>query len=113
LPDGETSYSVITGDELLFRNDGRGQTLAGHGSNMLMLIERTNGRCWMQPDAEISQSDAELGISSRRSTSTPISNNHRGGSNFGLFDGGVTFISETIAPEVFRELINGTAKERP
>jgi hypothetical protein len=104
MPDGETSYSVITGDELLFSNDGQGQPLAGRGSNMLMLVERSlDTVCWMQPDAEISQSDATIDIGS----------NHRGGGNFGLLDGGVTFISETISPEVFRELINGTAKERP
>jgi len=80
---------------------------------MLMLVERKNDPvCWMQPDAEISQADAELGISSR-SSSTPISSNHTGGCNFALRDGSVEFISETIAPELFRELVQGTAKEKP
>ena len=93
------------------QHDGQDAHVPRH--NMLMLVERKNDTvCWMRPDAEISQADAEKGISSR-SNSVPISSNHTGGANFGLLDGGVTFISETIAITVFQELLRGTAKERP
>ena len=85
----------------------------------LMLVERMNGTvCWMRPDAEISQADAELGISDRHSASTTIGSNHKdgwNGCNVGLLDGGVTFISETSDTKdvtAFQELIRGTAKER-
>ena len=128
--DGDTSYSVIIGDGLLFTNDGHGQTLAGHGPNMLLVVEHQESVCWMRPNAEISQTDAESGIGSSRrisgipihggpityksvATTTTIRSNHSGGCNFGLLDGGVTFISETIANETFVDLVRGTAKERP
>jgi len=112
MPDGHTSYSVIVGDELLFTNGGEGQKFGEHGPNILMLAERKNDTvCWMQPDAEILQTDAELGIS--HSSPTSIGSNHTGGANFGLLDGGVTFISETIDNATFVELVRGTAKKRP
>jgi len=112
LPDGDASYAVIVGDGLLFTDDGRGQTLAGHGRNMLMVVEHQESVCWMRPDAEITKALADLGIGSRRNTA-PISSNHTGGCNFGLLDGAVTFISETIEETVFQGLVRGTAKERP
>ena len=97
---------------------------------MLMVVERNDTVCWMQPNAEISQEEANLGISSSRCVAgfpmhggpiplvpavitTTISSHHTGGANFGLRDGGVTFISETLAADVFAELICGTTKERP
>jgi len=109
---GGTSYAVIVGDGLLFTNDGIGQTITERGRNMLMIVERSNATvCWMQPDAEISQANAELGIS--HSSSTQISNNHTGGANIGLRDGSVAFISEMEPPAFFGELVRGTAKEKP
>jgi hypothetical protein len=110
--DGEANYAVITGDNLLFGNDGKGRTLDGHGINMLMIVERKDGICWMQPDSNITQTDAELGIGGRSSTA-PISSNHSGCCNFALRDGSVIIISETILLETFIDLIRGTAKERP
>ena len=124
--DGESNYSVIVGDELLFTADGKGQPLDKCGPIILLLTERIFGVCWMQPDKEIAQADAENGVnrefltldntemsSSVSSAPVPISSNHSGGVNFGLRDGGITFISDTIDRNVFRKAIRGEAEERP
>ena len=118
--DGESNYTVIVGDELLFTNDGKGQPLDKCGPIMLLLAERKDGVCWMQPDAEMSQADAEKGVnrefsswSSGSGAPVPVSSNHTGGCNFVLRDGGVTFVSDTIDAGLFRDLVRGTAKERP
>lgn len=113
--DGDANYSVIVGEDLLFTADGKGQTVTGHGRNMMMLAERNNTAvCWMQPDGEITQSDAEIGVGHiSRTTTAPISSGHTGGCNFAMRDGGVTFISETMKPDDLAKLVRGTAKERP
>ena len=94
---------------------------------MLMIVESSPGVCWMQPDGEMLQVQAELGLDANldellhaqteagfdNASPVQIHSHHRGGANFGLLDGGVTFISETIAIEHFRELVRGTAQERP
>ena len=114
---GETNYSVIVGDDLLFTADGKGQPLDKCGPIMLLLAERKAGVCWMQPDAEIAQADAETGVYSEFNVVSrppePISSNHSGGVNFGLRDGGITFISESIDRNFFRKAIRGEAEERP
>ena len=112
LLDGDASYAVIVGDGLLFTADGRGQTLAGHGRNMLMVVEHQESVCWMRPDAEITKAQADLGIGSRRNPA-PVNSNHTGGCNFGRLDGEATYISETITADVFTELIRGTTKVIP
>jgi len=124
--DGESNYSVIVGDDLLFTTDGKGQPLDKCGPIMLLLAERKAGVCWMQPDAEIAQADAENGVNREfwtpgstemsshvSSAPVPISSNHSGGVNFGLRDGGITFISDTIDRNVFCKAIRGEAEERP
>ncbi len=111
LKDGETSYAVVTGDGLLFTEDGQGQTLAGHGVNMLMVVERNDAACWMRPAAEVPQTLAETGRIGKGPGS--VGSRHTGGANFGMRNGAVPFLSETINAEVFRNLIRGTAKERP
>ncbi|MCL2624279.1 MAG: DUF1559 domain-containing protein, partial [Planctomycetaceae bacterium] len=110
--DGDSQYAVIVGNDLLFDDTGRGRTLESAGRYMLMLVERKAGICWMQPDAEISQTDAELGISGR-STHAPIGSNHTGGANFALRNGSIAFISETVKQDAFVDLVRGTAEERP
>jgi hypothetical protein len=109
--DGDSHYAVITGDGLLFTGDGKGQTLAGHGINMLMVVERKEGICWMLPDSNMSQAVAEAGQINKGSAT--VGGYHTGGCNFALRDGSVIFISGTIRFETFIDLVRGTAKERP
>ena len=122
--DGETNYTVIVGDELLFTAAGKGQPFAKCGPIMPLLAERQNGVCWMLPDAEILQAEAETGVNYEfgnptamfgggSATAVPISSNHTGGCNFGLRDGGVMFISNTIEEGKFRKFIRGEAEEYP
>jgi hypothetical protein len=86
--------------------DGNGQTFDGHGRNMLMLAERKEGACWMQPDAEITQHVAETGHINTGSTS--ISSNHTNGANFGIRDGSVNFMSQTMSSGTFTGLVRGS-----
>jgi hypothetical protein len=106
--DGEASYAVIVGDELLFSGEGRGRALAGFPRNMILLTERKEGVCWMQPDAEIPQHIAETNLINKGTTS--VSSNHTGGANIGMRDGGTTFFSESIHDAAFVELIRGSEK---
>ena len=121
---GETNYAVIVGDELLFTAAGKGQPFAKCGPIMPLLAERNDGVCWMLPDAEILQAEAETGVNYEfgnptamfgggSATAVPISSNHTGGCNFGLRDGGVMFISNTIEEGKFRKFIRGEAEEYP
>ena len=104
--DGEANYSVIVDDDLLFGNDGKGRSLDGRKRHQIMLAERKGGVCWMQPDAEITQHAAETdGINK---TATSFGSNHTGGANFGLRDGGVNFLTETMNPNQLNDLIRGT-----
>ena len=103
---GDANYSVIVGDELLFGNDGRGRSLADSKRHVILLAERKEGVCWMRPDAEITQHDAETNIINK--TPASISSNHVSGANFALRDGGVNFLFETVNPDTFTNMIRGS-----
>ena len=109
--DGDSNYSVIVGDELLFGNDGRARSLADRKRHQILLTERKEGICWMRPDAEITQHVAETDCINK--TATSISSNHVGGANFGMRDGSVNFWSETICAGAFIELIRGSDTPPP
>ena len=104
--DGESNYSVIVGDDLLFGNDGKGRSLDGRKRHQVMLAERKEGVCWMRPDAEITQHAAETdGINK---TATSIGSNHTGGANFGMRNGSVYFLTDTMTPSRFNDFVRGT-----
>ena len=106
--DGETSYSVIVGDELLFDKEGRERLLTGLKRHVVLLTERKEGVCWMRPDAEISQQAAESDLINGSDTS--IGSKHTGGVNIALRDGSAGFMSETVSQDGFRELLRGSDK---
>ena len=109
--DGDSNYSVIVGDELLFGNDEKGRSLDGFGRNMFLVVERREGICWMNPDSDMTQTVAETGIVNKGLASA--GSKHTGGCNVALRDGSVAFISNTIDPDHFIELVRGTGKGLP
>ena len=111
--DGDSNYSVIVGDELLFGSDGKGRSLDGFGRYMFLVVERQEGICWMQPDSDMTQTVAETGIVNGGLASA--GSKHTGGCNVALRDGSMMFIFEVVGlkPDHFIELVRGTAKELP
>jgi prepilin-type processing-associated H-X9-DG protein len=106
---GHTTYSVVVGPEMPFEA-GQGKPLSKFGpksANMILIVERLKGACWMNPRRDVPQSVAGKGIG------IEIGSRHPGGANFGFRDGSVRFISETIDGEVFKKLLYGTADKIP
>ncbi len=96
MVDGGTHYSVIVRDDPTIGLDKR---------NMLLIVERKDAICWMKPDEEISQADAEIGIN--KSSTTPGSF-HTRGINVATKAGGVRFIAAELKDDKLREWIVGT-----
>ena len=109
--DGDSNYSVIVGDELLFGSDGKGRSLDGFKRYMFLVVERQEGICWMRPDSDMIQTVAETGAVNGGLASA--GSQHTGGCNVALRDGSVTFISTTIDSAHFIELVRGTDKALP
>jgi len=100
--DGKTNYTVIVGKDTPFGSDGKGKLAKDFSSSGILLAERRDAIPWMQPDAEISQIDAESG--------SMIGNLHYGGqANFGDLSGAVNG-QHITDPDQLRKLIRGTAK---
>ena len=114
---GETTYSVVVGPEMPFEA-GEGKKLADFGpdsEDMILLVERAEPVCWMDPAREISQAEAEMGINveydpltAPKPPANGIASPHPGGANFGLRDGSVRFLGETIYAQTFGDLLRGT-----
>jgi len=86
---------------------------------LILVVERAQPVCWMEPHQEISQTAAHAGIldptkssGNQESTSDGISSPHPGGALFGLRTGAVEFLSQTMLLEEFRRLLRG-ADKRP
>jgi hypothetical protein len=121
LQPGETNYCVIRGDETPFGDGGTGKALSDFGpesGGMVLVAEtRTSGN-WMNPNFDVTFDEAKTGINGTlhpdtkafTPSDTAIGSYHTGGANFGLRNGGVNFLSETIDPEVWERVITG--KER-
>lgn len=75
LKDGETSVTVVIGDDLLFTRTGKGKNLSEYvkrdcveSSNpipragILLVAQRATPVCWMKPDQEVSKENAIRGI---------------------------------------------------
>jgi len=130
--DGDSNYSVIVGDGLLFGNDGTGRLPARSKPHVILLTERLEGVCWMRPDAELSQAVAESGVNrslfrfddlghggteqeevSDSRGSGRISSRHLGGVNIAKRDGSVQFMSDTVNQNVFIDQICGSNAPMP
>lgn len=112
LPLGETTYSVVVGPDMPFGVAG-GKPLADFGpksASMILVVESTQGVCWMDPSRDIPQDTADAGINAGGGRRGGISSHHPGGANFGLRHGGCQFLSETIDAETFRALLRGESE---
>ena len=109
--DGCTHYRVIVGDQTAFGLDGNGRASKAFKKNMLLIVESKDAICWMRPNEEIAQAEAEILFDNR--TPTKISSHHVGGVNVAMKGGGVRFISQTISVDLWKNLVTGTDEVVP
>lgn len=115
LPPGQTTYSVVVGPETPFEG-GEGRKLADFGPKsaaMVLIVERKNSVCWMDPRQDVPYQIAKVGINSGHfgngiAAGFEIASQHTGGANFGLRGGASRFIPETIDQTIFEGLLTGT-----
>ncbi len=123
---GQTTYSVVVGPDMPFEA-GEGKRLADFGpdsDDMILVGERTDPVCWMDPTREVSQAAADEGIDARSFGSGPpgpgrIGSHHPGVANFGFRNGAVRPLSsaeddfdEVDRQELFKRLLRGTNTEK-
>jgi predicted nucleotidyltransferase len=88
-----------------------------NSDDMILLVERAEPVCWMDPVRELPQSIAEEGINPQATQvgsppgSRGIASHHPGGANVGLRNGAALFLSETLDLQHFREMLQGTYEE--
>ena len=112
LGDGETSYTVVIGEETAFNDSGTGRKLSDFGpksADLILLGEMQPARCWMQP-LEATWEDAKYLTTSRRA-SVLFSNAHSWGGNFAFRDGSVRFMSDTINTDKWNGMLLGIQLE--
>ena len=110
LRPGQTTYSVVVGEKTAFRA-GEGKSLDDLGMNLILVVERAQPVCWMDPTSKLAESVAFKGINRREEDVDGIGSPHPGGVNAGHRDGNVRFISETLDPLLLQGLLDGTAKD--
>ena len=138
LKEGETRYSVLLGDDGFFDASGVGKdptsmaTLPGREiARQLLVVERSDPVCWMQPDAELKIADylvdhtrpvpdpenpPETYIVDANGVPYDVSGvrkffgkvPHSGGINVVPYNGGSRFISETSSPDELESWLQGT-----
>jgi len=120
LDPGMTEYTIIIGPNTAFDEkpgDGNtGKRLDSFGpksANMILVAERVDPICWMDPTNEVTEGDALVGINrDSHGTSPPstgrLGSEHPGGIHVGLRSGAVTFISENIDDTILAGLLMGT-----
>ena len=109
--EGGTHYRVIVGNNTAFGLDGKGRASKAFKKNMLLIVESKDAICWMRPNEEIAQAEAEILFDNR--TPTKISSHHAGGINAAMKGGGVRFISQTISMDLWKNLVTGTDEVVP
>ncbi|WP_068142344.1 DUF1559 family PulG-like putative transporter [Roseimaritima ulvae] len=108
LPPGQTTYSVVVGEDTAFHRS-EGKALDDFGAHLALVVEREQAVCWMDPMSELPQSIAFEGINRNNAG---LGSLHLGGLNIGFRDGGATFISETYELSKLQGWLDGTAETR-
>jgi len=115
LSPGQTTYSVVVGPEMPLEG-AEGKKLAAFGPKsaaMILVVERTQPVCWMDPTQDVPQGVADVGIDKKQRRGGEIASPHPGGAIFGLRNAGCNFLSQDIDLDVFKGLLRGTVEEVP
>jgi hypothetical protein len=110
---GQTIYNVIEGETTAY-NGGKGKRLDSFGPNLVNLIlvsERSDPVCWMDPTQEVSLATAERGINVAGANG--LGSDHERGLHAALLSGAVRFLSMDIATDELRALLEGTIEHAP
>lgn len=108
---GQTTYSVVVGADVPFEAS-TGKRLADFGpesAHMILLVEQVKPGCWMDPQHDVSQMAAGMGINGPNSGRTVVGSQHPGGMNVGYRNGAVVYMPETVDFDSFRKALRGTA----
>ena len=103
LKEGETSYSVLLGDEGFFDESGVGKDFKERVKSadrdawsQALLVERGTPVCWMRPDAELQIADFIAdGKADVRKFFADKEKLHGGGMDYSTISGATRYISET------------------
>lgn len=110
LRPGRTTYSVVVGAKTAFRA-AEVKSLDDFGMTLMLVTEREQPVCWMDPTWELTEAVAFEGIN-REEGVDGIGSPHPGGTNAGFRDGRVQFISDTMDMLLLKGLLDGTTEER-
>ena len=108
-PKPVTTYAAIVGRQGVFEENGKQISfidIRDGSSNTLLFVERTTPVNWMEPtDITFDEAIKGVGVSPNG-----IADTH-GGSNCAICDGGTTFMSKNIKPELLRAAITRNGGE--
>lgn len=110
LAPGMTEYAVVEGPTCPFNGSEprRLDEFGEHSANMILVVERVNAACWMDPTQEVPFADAILGINIPGAT-TGLGSHHDRIMHVGLRSGAARAISDSIDREILAELLEGTS----
>jgi hypothetical protein len=112
LAPGQTTYSVVIGENTAFRAK-EGRSLEAFGMNLLLVTERQQPICWMDPTLEVTEAVANGWIYRQGEKGSGLGSLHPGGMNAGYRDASTRFLTETIEASLLQGLLDGTAEKRP
>lgn len=115
LGPGETTYTVVEGATCAFDgSEGKHLEAFGpHSANLVLVAERLDAICWMDPTQEVPFAEARLGVN-RSGATTGLGSNEERGAHFGFRSGAVKQISENIdTVEWLPGMLEGTIEYVP
>ena len=115
LLQGQTTYAVVVGPEMPFEG-GERKSLADFGpesSSMILVVERMQPGCWMDPTQNIPQEIADTGVNNSNGPPNGIGSHHTCCVVCGFSNGSVHPLSNTIYIETLRGLLRGLLREDP